>query len=371
MGQNYKEIMEKEWEKFQENKKNPNIVLLGCTGSGKSSLINNIFEKNIAEINDIRPETRNFKLYLGKEIGKSINLIDSKGYELSNSYNSYIENLKQKIKELKKSGDKIHLVWFCLFVTKKRIEDIDLKILEEVLKIEDFRKRICVIITKCDEDDINGSVAKSYKKIIYNKFNELKVFEITTNNEVNIPELKKEKEDMLEWSANKIDTKELRESFVSAQMGNLKLKKEEVEKIIGNKVIEAGLIGVSPIPFSDAVLLTALQSNLVLKICDIYNLDSILMKAGSISSIALKNIGKNLSKNILGNFFKCIPIFGNCLGGIINASIASSLTYALGKGISEMSYLICTKILKGEDMDVIEFFSENSIMKEVEKYLKY
>lgn len=374
MKENYKEIIEEEWKKFQENKKYPNIVLLGCTGSGKSSLINDIFENNIAEINDIRPETKDFKLYLGKEMGKNINLIDSKGYELSNSYNLYVESLKQQVKELKKSGDKIHLVWFCLAVTKKRIEEIDIKTLEEVLKIEDFRKRICVVITKCDEDDINGSIAKSYKKIINDIFDDIKIFEVTTNKKIDIPELKKEKEEMLKWSANKLETEELKESFISAQMGSLELKKDKAEKIISDAMVKAGIIGISPIPFSDAIILAPLQANMILKIINVYNLDGVFSKLGMIGELVLNKVGKNLAQNIfksiIGNALKFIPLIGSYAGGIINASVASSLTYALGKGISEISYFNCTKILKGENVDIIEIFSENAIMDEVEKYLK-
>lgn len=374
MKENYNEIIEKEWKEFQENKKYPNVVLLGCTGSGKSSLINDIFESDVAEVNDVRPETQTFKLYLGKEMGKNINLIDSKGYELSDSCNSYIQRLKQQIKELKQSNDKIHLVWFCLSVTKKRIEEIDTKTLEEVLKIEDFRKRICVVITKCDEDDINGNIAKSYKKIIHNISDDIKTFEITTNKKVDIPELKKEKEEMLKWSANNLDTEELKESFISAQMGSLELKKEKVEEIISNAATKAGIIGISPIPFSDAILLAPLQADMVLKIINIYNLNSIFNKFDILEEVILNKAGKSLAKNlckgIIGNALKFIPVIGNYAGGIINASVASSLTYALGKGISEISYFNCTKILKGENINILENFSEKMIIEASKEFLK-
>ena len=186
--------------------------------------------------------------------------------------------------------------------------------------------------------------------------------------------MKKEKEEMLKWSANKLETEELKESFISAQMGSLELKKDKAEKIISDAMVKAGIIGISPIPFSDAIILAPLQANMILKIINVYNLDGVFSKLGMIGELVLNKVGKNLAQNIfksiIGNALKFIPLIGSYAGGIINASVASSLTYALGKGISEISYFNCTKILKGENVDIIEIFSENAIMGEVEKYLK-
>lgn len=69
--------------KFQsdlENMAKVNILVVGKTGVGKSTLINNIFREELAETGIGRPVTQHLKK-ISKE-GLPINLYDTKGLEL-------------------------------------------------------------------------------------------------------------------------------------------------------------------------------------------------------------------------------------------------------------------------------------------------
>lgn len=46
----YQEIVEREWEKYSKSQHLPNIMLLGCTGCGKSTLINTIFGNRLLPV---------------------------------------------------------------------------------------------------------------------------------------------------------------------------------------------------------------------------------------------------------------------------------------------------------------------------------
>lgn len=51
MANRYEEDLRKDWEEFaNKNKLLPNIMLLGATGCGKSSLINLVFGRDLAEV---------------------------------------------------------------------------------------------------------------------------------------------------------------------------------------------------------------------------------------------------------------------------------------------------------------------------------
>ena len=90
-----------------------NIALIGKTGVGKSTLINAVFEENLAETGIGRPVTQNCKEYTKDD--SSFNLLDTKGFELEN-YRSILDQLKGIIQSRKTQdpATHIHLAWFCI-----------------------------------------------------------------------------------------------------------------------------------------------------------------------------------------------------------------------------------------------------------------
>ena len=104
MANRYEEMIQNEWEKFSDkNKMLPNIMLLGATGCGKSSLINLVFQKRLAPVNDNSRGTEGFETYWGKDHDMGVNLIDSRGYEMENgkgeSFLEYSKSIRKKLKE--------------------------------------------------------------------------------------------------------------------------------------------------------------------------------------------------------------------------------------------------------------------------------
>lgn len=103
MANRYEETVREEWQKFTtgENKLLPNIMILGETGCGKSSLVNLVFNKNLAPVNNVSRGTDGFKLYEGAKYGIGVNLIDSRGYEMEDgkdeSFVSYHKSIRDKM----------------------------------------------------------------------------------------------------------------------------------------------------------------------------------------------------------------------------------------------------------------------------------
>ena len=58
-----KKKFEKELEDLRSSVKRTNILVVGQTGVGKSSLINVIFGEDIASVSHTKPETRGFHKY--------------------------------------------------------------------------------------------------------------------------------------------------------------------------------------------------------------------------------------------------------------------------------------------------------------------
>lgn len=85
----------------ENNKITPaNIMLIGKTGVGKSTLINSIFREELAKTGIGRPFTQHLKK-ITKE-GVPINLYDSRGLELD-------KNVQEKVRnDIDKEIDRIH-----------------------------------------------------------------------------------------------------------------------------------------------------------------------------------------------------------------------------------------------------------------------
>lgn len=369
MENRYEQILRKDWEKFnKENQLLPNILLLGATGCGKSSLINTIFHKQVAAVNDVSRGTEDFQTYRGKDYDIGVNLIDSRGYEMEDgkgeSFTKYAASVDTLIKEnrQKKPLEQIHIVWYCISILGS-VQEYDRQVLMKLLNEPNLRNRIGVVLTKCDEDDSEGSEAKIFKNIIKEDFGfSLPIFEVSTDLTLDL-----DVENLIEWSASQIDDKDMREAFVASQIVNLKKKRETAAKEIAGFSAAAAAIGAVPIPFSDAALLVPLQLAMSTAIIHSYGMESFATISKSvIGNIVISNLGKSFAGGIL----KLIPGIGTLAGGAINAGVAALITSALGFAISEICYNSCKKIAQGENVDFINLFDLDSIKALTNQFIK-
>ena len=369
MENRYEQILRKDWEKFnKENQLFPNILLLGATGCGKSSLINTIFHKQVAAVNDVSRGTEDFQTYRGKDYDIGVNLIDSRGYEMEDgkgeSFTKYAASVDTLIKEnrQKKPLEQIHIVWYCISILGS-VQEYDRQVLMKLLNEPNLRNRIGVVLTKCDEDDSEGSEAKIFKNIIKEDFGfSLPIFEVSTDLTLDL-----DVENLIEWSASQIDDKDMREAFVASQIVNLKKKRETAAKEIAGFSAAAAAIGAVPIPFSDAALLVPLQLTMSTAIIHSYGMESFANISKSvIGNIVISNLGKSFA----GGLLKLVPGIGTLAGGAINAGVAALITSALGFAISEICYNSCKKIAQGENVDFANLFDLDSIKALTNQFIK-
>ena len=120
----------------------------------------------------------------------------------------------------------------------------------------------------------------------------------------------------------------------------------------------AAAIGASPIPCSDAVLLTGVQTKMMYDIMKAYGIN---VGIGSvIEEILRAKVVSMLGKAVAGNILKCIPGVGSIVGGAVNAGVASSITYALGKGLCAAAEMITDNGWKN-DSDMVAYAVRRSI----------
>lgn len=355
----YKERFEAEWEKYRENEENiyPNIMLLGTSGAGKSSLINTVFGQDLAKVSDVKPETRGYDtIYRGKEYHNTVNLIDTAGYELDQG-ESYYREVKKIISKGIEEGP-IHIVWYCIPVTNERVQEMDIDILCRLMEEPSIRKRICVVFTKCDQDSEEGTKAEALKQVIADKVR----FQVKSFETSNVKGLELELKDLIQWSADAIEDEDLKAKFIASQMADLEQKRSYAGKIIAKATATAAGIGATPIPFSDAVLLVPVQVAMISKIIDGYGVSSLAsISEAVISDVIVTNLGKSIVSSIL----KVIPGIGTLVGGVISAGVAGTLTGAIGFVVSEMCYNNVKKFLEGHPVDWTNLFESEEFSKSV------
>ena len=126
-----------------------NLLILGQTGVGKSSLINALFGEIVAKAGPGKPISTHIKKYETELDSKKVNLYDSMGFEVNNE--KCIKDIKNALKE--RSADKdikdwFHSVTYCIQAGGLKIQDFDIKMIKQFV---DENYNVIIALTKSDQ----------------------------------------------------------------------------------------------------------------------------------------------------------------------------------------------------------------------------
>lgn len=325
-----------------------NVVVAGKTGSGKSTLINNVFREKMAETGTGMPITQEINK-IEKE-GFPLRVYDTPGLELGGQNSietlvSDIQNLIEKSIQSEDPNQAIHCVWYCINTQSSRIEQTEMDFIKTLVnKTKNYNVPVIIILTQA----YPKKKVAAMREAIQDTY--LPVHEI-------VPVLAEDVEldddyiikayglDKLVEVINYVLPTRVKDTFVAIQTASLDLKKKKAQKIVKLAAAAAAVTGAVPIPFSDAAILVPTQISMLVKITSSFGLS---VKKAAMVGVISATIGTTgttiLGKSAVSNLLKFIPGAGTVIGGAISGATAAALTASLG----EAYIAIMIKVTKGE-----------------------
>ena len=340
---------------MEENKK-MNVLVLGASGVGKSTLIKAISGKEV-KIGSGESSTLNISVY-ESDIWP-LKLIDTKGFEYNylqqiKTINQVKKFTKKQIKKDENSNKGIDVVWYCIDGTSRKTFSYNLKLMNKAIKkwknvpvfvvitksyseidIEENKKDIREMFSKFENINLKGIIHVVAQEYEINK--DIKVMPIGI-------------EELCVNTLNNFDeAKEINKQNLYRMV--LLQKRYTANAVIGLSTTSAAVIGAAPLKFPDAVILTPIETTLTEAIFKIYGVKySGELISNIVGSTAITSIAKEIIKHI--------PVVGQ----VVNAVVAGTIVFALGESIVAVSELI----YKGK----IDVNKANDVTEEVVKNIK-
>ena len=350
-----------------------NVVVIGKTGVGKSTLINRVFGENVAEVGLGRPVTQSIRK-LEKE-GTPLAIYDTPGLELQGDHSA--ENLLEQVTNLINEGiqsedvnQAIHCIWYCINTASSRVEPTEMNFLR---KLGENTKRcnvpVILVLTQAFSKKKTEKMVTALRKENLPVRQVVPVLAQDYEISEDYPKIKAFGIDKLVELMSELLPDTVRDTFIALQIASIDLKRKRARAAVTVAAGAAALTGASPIPFSDAAILVPTQVSMLAGITAIFGLPIEKAALTSIVSATIGTAGATvLGKTVVSNLIKMIPGAGTIVGAAISGTTAAALTGALG----EAYIAILTRVASG-DISFADLTSKEGmeeLRREFEKQLR-
>ena len=341
----------------QKNMTKLNIMVMGKTGAGKSTLINNVFSRNLAQTGIGKPVTQSIRKYEIEDFPLAI--YDTPGLELGGE-NAIDELLKESKEVLAKGAmrgisESIHCIWYCVSTPSHRFEEAEVEFIKKFLdEANEFCVPVIIVLTQSySKKDAKALMSEIEKE----NLNVVQIVPVLAQ-DVDIDEdyiIKAYGLDTLIDIVNNVIPEALRNTLAAVQKANLKMKLRKANAIVATAAAAAAATGAIPIPFTDAAVLVPEQIGMIASITAVFGIPIEKATLTALLSATIGTVGTTvMGKTVVSGLLKMIPGVGSVAGGVISASVAAALTAALGEAYIAIMMMVSKGEMSVSELDTAE-----------------
>ncbi len=313
-----------------------NILIAGKTGVGKSTLINAVFQGDLATTGQGKPVTQNTREI--KKDGIPVSIFDTRGLEIEKFEETFsaVTSFVDTRAASADPNEHIHCAWICITEDSRRVEDGEIRLCQALAK----KMPVIAVITKARSDNNFRTIVQ---EILPDAANVVRVRAIheTLDGGVTLPPVGLE--DLVNLTMEVVPEGH-KNAFVAAQKVVLRQKQEKSQRIVAAATASAAAIGATPIPFADAVLLVPIQIGMLASISATFGLPlSTAFLSTLVSATLAGAAGTIVGRTLVGGILLLLPDAGLILKGVISGSTGALLTTAFGSAYIATLSFFCSQ----------------------------
>lgn len=305
-----------------------NLAIFGKTGVGKSTLINAIFGEPVAATGIGDPVTLDSHLYL--DTRGTLGLVDTRGLEIGRDDGELIKEVTKYLKGLRSKplNEQVHVAWYCVRGMDRRFEEVEATFIRT---LHDNGIPVLLVFTQVPMRDgqYHPDAVELARQI------EAKQLPIVGGRPFMTYAMRDQFTgqppyglmDVLQATFHVVP-EAIHGALAAAQTIDLEAKHKAAQRHINATVAGAAGAAAVPIPFSSAALLVPMQLAMMGRIAHLYQVP---FDRAALLAAASTGVATTLGRTAAANLLKFIPGAGSIAGGVINASVASGFTLAMGQ----------------------------------------